>query len=132
MQNLLVADKVSKNYGDFRALNQLSIEVPKQSIFGILGPNGAGKTTFIRIVNQITMPDEGKILLDGEPLQPEHIQYIGYLPEERGLYKSMKVGEQVLYLAQLKGLSKKEATKRLKYWFERLEIGDWWNKKIQE
>ena len=131
MQNLLVAENVSKKYGDFTALNQLSIEVPQQSIFGILGPNGAGKTTFIRIVNQITMPDQGKILLDGEPLKPEHIQYIGYLPEERGLYKSMKVGEQVLYLAQLKGLSKKEATVRLKYWFERLEIGDWWNKESQ-
>ncbi|MBW2962578.1 ABC transporter ATP-binding protein [Mesonia aestuariivivens] len=132
MQNLLVAKNVSKNYGDFKALNKLSIEIPKQSIFGILGPNGAGKTTFIRIVNQITMPDEGEIFLDGEPLKQEHIQYIGYLPEERGLYKSMKVGEQVLYLAQLKGLSKKEATKRLKYWFEKLEIGDWWDKKIQE
>ncbi|MAN28083.1 MULTISPECIES: ABC transporter ATP-binding protein [Mesonia] len=132
MNNLLVAENVSKKYGDFTALNQLSIEVPKQSIFGILGPNGAGKTTFIRIINQITMPDTGKVWLDNEPLQAHHIQYIGYLPEERGLYKSMKVGEQVLYLAQLKGLSKAEAKKRLKFWFERLEIGDWWNKKIQE
>ncbi|WP_435412921.1 ABC transporter ATP-binding protein [Psychroserpens mesophilus] len=132
MNNLLVADSVSKNYGDFRALNAVSIAVPKGSIFGLLGPNGAGKTTLIRIINQITMPDTGHVLLDGEPLKPEHIQNIGYLPEERGLYKSMKVGEQALYLAQLKGLTKQEAKTRLKYWFDKLEIGDWWNKKIQE
>ncbi|MEL6809815.1 MAG: ABC transporter ATP-binding protein [Bacteroidota bacterium] len=132
MDNLLVANHVSKSFGAFQALNDVSIEVPKGSIFGLLGPNGAGKTTFIRIINQITMPDTGNVLLDGEPLQPHHIQNIGYLPEERGLYKSMKVGEQALYLAQLKGLSKAEARKRLKHWFERLEIGDWWNKKIQE
>ena len=132
MNNLLVANSVSKNFGDFKALNNVSIEVPKGSIFGLLGPNGAGKTTLIRIINQITMPDTGSVLLDGEPLKAHHIQDIGYLPEERGLYKSMKVGEQVLYLAQLKGLSKAEAKKRLKFWFEKLEIGDWWNKKIQE
>ncbi|WP_298894241.1 ABC transporter ATP-binding protein [uncultured Psychroserpens sp.] len=132
MNNLLVADSVSKNFGEFRALNDVSIAVPKGSIFGLLGPNGAGKTTLIRIINQITMPDTGDVFLDGEPLRPEHIQNIGYLPEERGLYKSMKVGEQALYLAQLKGLTKQEAKKRLKYWFEKLEIGDWWNKKIQE
>lgn len=132
MNNLLVADSVSKNFGDFKALNDVSISVPQGSIFGLLGPNGAGKTTLIRIINQITMPDSGQVLLDGEPLKPEHIQNIGYLPEERGLYKSMKVGEQALYLAQLKGLTKVEAKRRLKYWFEKLEIGDWWNKKIQE
>ncbi len=132
MNDLLVADSVTKNFGSFRALNQVSITVPKGSIFGLLGPNGAGKTTLIRIINQITMPDEGVVKLDGELLKPEHIKDIGYLPEERGLYKSMKVGEQALYLAQLKGLSKAEAKKRLKYWFDRLEIGDWWNKKIQE
>jgi ABC-2 type transport system ATP-binding protein len=132
VNNLLVANSVSKNFGDFKALNNVSIEVPKGSIFGLLGPNGAGKTTLIRIINQITMPDAGNVLLDGEPLKAHHIQDIGYLPEERGLYKSMKVGEQVLYLAQLKGLSKVEAKKRLKFWFEKLEIGDWWNKKIQE
>lgn len=132
MNNLLVADSVSKNFGDFRALNAVSVSVPKGSIFGLLGPNGAGKTTLIRIINQITMPDAGQVLLDGELLKPEDIQNIGYLPEERGLYKSMKVGEQVLYLAQLKGLTKQEAKKRLKYWFDKLEIGDWWNKKIQE
>ena len=132
MEKLLVAEHVSKSFGDYKALNNISIEVPRGSIFGLLGPNGAGKTTFIRIINQITMPDSGTILLDGKPLQPNDIQNIGYLPEERGLYKSMKVGEQVLYLAQLKGLSKQEARVRLKYWFDRLEIGDWWNKKIQE
>ncbi|MBO6881143.1 ATP-binding cassette domain-containing protein [Winogradskyella sp.] len=132
MNDLLVADYVSKNFGNFKALNQVSIAVPKGSIFGLLGPNGAGKTTLIRIINQITMPDEGSVLLDGQPLKPGHIKDIGYLPEERGLYKSMKVGEQALYLAQLKGMSKAEAKSRLKYWFEKLEIGDWWNKKIQE
>lgn len=132
MDNLLVANNISKSFGEFQALNNVSIEVPRGSIFGLLGPNGAGKTTLIRIINQITMPDTGEVLLDGEPLKPHHIQNIGYLPEERGLYKTMKVGEQALYLAQLKGLSKTEAKARLKYWFERLEIEDWWNKKIQE
>ena len=132
MNNLLVAENIVKTFGDFRALNNVSIEVPKGSIFGLLGPNGAGKTTLIRIINQITMPDEGIIMLDGEKLKPDHIRDIGYLPEERGLYKSMKVGEQALYLAQLKGLKKSEAKKQLKYWFDKFEIGDWWNKKIQE
>lgn len=132
MNNLLVANSVSKSFGNFKALNEVSIAVPKGSIFGLLGPNGAGKTTLIRIINQITMPDSGEVLLDGLPLQPMNIRDIGYLPEERGLYKSMKVGEQVLYLAQLKGLSKQEAQERLKYWFDKLDIGDWWNKKIQE
>ena len=132
MSNLLEVNKVSKNFGDFKALNNVSISVPKGSIFGLLGPNGAGKTTLIRVINQITMPDSGTVYLDGELLNEKHIQNIGYLPEERGLYKSMKVGEQAIYLAQLKGLSKAEAKTRLKYWFERLEIGDWWNKKIQE
>ncbi len=132
MKDLLVADSVSKNFGDFTALNNVSITVPKGSVFGLLGPNGAGKTTLIRIINQITMPDTGSVILDGESLQAHHIKDIGYLPEERGLYKSMKVGEQALYLAQLKGLSRREAKTRLKWWFERLEIGDWWNKKIQE
>tara|TARA_R110002073_G_scaffold72537_1_gene177720 strand:- start:757380 stop:758306 length:927 start_codon:yes stop_codon:yes gene_type:complete len=132
MNNLLVAENIVKSFGEFRALNNVSIEVPKGSIFGLLGPNGAGKTTLIRIINQITMPDEGLVTLDGEPLKADHIRDIGYLPEERGLYKSMKVGEQALYLAQLKGLSKAEAKKQLKYWFDKFEIGDWWNKKIQE
>ena len=132
MADLLITDSVSKSFGNFKALNNVSIAVPKGSIFGLLGPNGAGKTTLIRIINQITMPDTGSIQLDGDVLQPHHIQDIGYLPEERGLYKSMKVGEQALYLSMLKGLSHREAKNRLKWWFDRLEIGDWWNKKIQE
>lgn len=132
MNNILEVQNVVKQYGDFRALNDVSLQVPKGSIYGLLGPNGAGKTSLIRIINQITMPDSGKVLLDGETLSPEHVQYIGYLPEERGLYKTMKVGEQCLYLAQLKGMSKQEAQKQLKYWFEKFGIQDWWNKKIQE
>ncbi len=132
MNNILVTKGVSKNFGNHTALNNVSLEIPKNSIYGLLGPNGAGKTTLIRIINQITYPDQGEVFFDGEPLKPHHISMIGYLPEERGLYKSMKVGEQALYLAQLKGLSKSEAKKKLKYWFERLDIGDWWNKKIQE
>ena len=132
MSTLLEATNISKNFGEFKALSDVSIQVPKHSIFGLLGPNGAGKTTLIRIINQITMPDVGHVILDGEPLKPEHVQYIGYLPEERGLYKSMKVGEQALYLAQLKGLSYRQAKKRLNYWFEKFEISHWWDKKIEE
>ena len=132
MENVLKVDGVSKSYGNFTALNNVSIAVPKGSVFGLLGPNGAGKTSLIRIVNQITLPDSGKIYLDGEELKPDHVHQIGYLPEERGLYKSMKVGEQALYLAQLKGLSHSEAKKRLKMWFEKFDISDWWDKKIQE
>lgn len=132
MNNILIADKVTKRYGDHLALNNLSLEIPRNSIYGLLGPNGAGKTTLIRIINQITYPDQGTILFDGQPLEAKHIAMIGYLPEERGLYKSMKVGEQALYLAQLKGMSKTEAKAKLDYWFKRLDIGDWWNKKIQE
>ena len=130
--SLLEVKQVSKSFGTYKALDQVSLSVPKGSIFGLLGPNGAGKTTLIRIVNQITMPDSGTVYLDGEKLAPHHISDIGYLPEERGLYKSMKVGEQALYLAQLKGMSKSDAKKALKVWFERLDIGHWWNKKIQE
>ncbi|MBC31214.1 MAG: ABC transporter ATP-binding protein [Muricauda sp.] len=129
---MLVAESVTKNYGGHKALSEVSLQIPENCIYGLLGPNGAGKTSLIRIINQITHPDSGNIFFNGEPLAPEHIGMIGYLPEERGLYKSMKVGEQALYLAQLKGLSKAEAKKRLDYWFERLEIGDWWNRKIQE
>ncbi|WP_222984731.1 ABC transporter ATP-binding protein [Flagellimonas meishanensis] len=132
MDDILVAENVSKTYGNHTALSNISLKIPRNCIYGLLGPNGAGKTSFIRIINQITYQDQGKIWFNGEPLAPKHISLIGYLPEERGLYKSMKVGEQALYLAQLKGLSKSEAKKRLKYWFDRLEIGDWWNKKIQE
>lgn len=132
MSNLLEVNNVVKQYGNYVALNEVSLAVPQGSIFGLLGPNGAGKTSLIRIINQITLPDSGEIILDGEKLQPKHVQYIGYLPEERGLYNTMKVGEQCLYLAQLKGLSKNEAKKQLDYWFEKLEIQGWWHKKIQE
>ncbi|AXT63276.1 ATP-binding cassette domain-containing protein [Aquimarina sp. AD10] len=132
MANLLEVQQATKQFGSFTALQNVSIQVPKGSIFGLLGPNGAGKTTLIRIINQITLPDQGSVFLDNEPLKPEHIKDIGYLPEERGLYKSMKVGEQALYLAQLKGLSKKEAKERLKYWFDKFDITHWWDKKIQE
>jgi ABC-2 type transport system ATP-binding protein len=132
MNNLLEVKNVHKKYGDYTALNDVSLCVPKGSIFGLLGPNGAGKTSLIRIINQITLPDAGEIFLDGEKLAPNHIQHIGYMPEERGLYKTMKVGEQALYLAQLKGLSKKEAKIQLDYWFDRFGIQEWWNKKIQE
>lgn len=132
MRNVLEIKNVVKTYGDYTALNNISLEVPKGSVFGLLGPNGAGKTSLIRIINQITMPDSGSVILDGEELHPKHIADIGYMPEERGLYKSMKVGEQAMYLAQLKGLSKKEAKERLKYWFERFDIYSWWNKKIEE
>lgn len=132
MNNILEVNKVVKQYGNYTALNEVSLTVPKGSIYGLLGPNGAGKTSLIRIINQITLPDSGTILLDGEKLQPKHTQHIGYLPEERGLYKSMKVGEQCLYLAQMKGLSKVEAKKQLEYWFDKLDIKGWWNKKIEE
>ena len=132
MNNILEVKNVVKQYGDYTALNEVSLTVPKGSIYGLLGPNGAGKTSLIRIINQITMPDKGEIILDGEKLNPSHVGVIGYMPEERGLYKTMKVGEQCLYLAQLKGLSKADAKRELEYWFERLEIQGWWNKKIQE
>lgn len=132
MSSILEVQNVVKKYGDYVALNAVSLSIPKGSIYGLLGPNGAGKTSLIRIINQITMPDSGNIIFDGEKLNPNHVQYIGYLPEERGLYKTMKVGEQCLYLAQLKGLSKIEAKRQLDYWFEKLEIQVWWNKKIQE
>ena len=132
MNNILEVKNIQKNYGDFVALNNISLSIPKGSIYGLLGPNGAGKTSLIRIINQITVPDGGEIILDGEKLNPKHVSYIGYMPEERGLYKSMKVGEQCLYLAQLKGLSKNDAKIQLDYWFEKLEIKGWWNKKIEE
>jgi len=132
MDNILVAEKVTKRFGNHTALRDVSLEIPNNCIYGLLGPNGAGKTTLIRIINQITYPDQGAVFFQGAVLQPHHIAHIGYLPEERGLYKSMKVGEQVLYLAQLKGLTRPEAKKRLKFWFDKFEIGDWWNKKIQE
>lgn len=132
MNNLLVAENVSKSFGTKTALKDFSLSIPKGTIYGLLGPNGAGKTTFIRVINQITMPDTGIVTLGGETLNPDHIAKIGYMPEERGLYKNMKVGEQAIYLAQLKGLSKADAIKKLKYWFDKLDIGDWWNKKLSE
>lgn len=132
MKKLVVAEDITKKFGNFTALNKISMDIPEGSIYGLLGPNGAGKTTLLRIINQIIFPDQGKLIFDGDPLIQNHIKDIGYLPEERGLYKSMKVGEQALYLARLKGLSKAEAKKQLIYWFDRLEIGDWWNKKIQQ
>jgi ABC-2 type transport system ATP-binding protein len=132
MNTLLRVENVVKNFGAYRALNKVSISVSKGSIFGLLGPNGAGKTTLIRIINQITGPDEGQIFLDGKPLCPDDIASIGYLPEERGLYKNMKVGEQAIYLAQLKGMTKADAKTQLKMWFEKFEITSWWDKKVQE
>ncbi len=132
MSNILEITEVSKKFGDFTALNSVSLSVPEGSIFGLLGPNGAGKTTLIRIINQILLPDSGTVLFQGKPLAKNHVEEIGYLPEERGLYRKMKVGEQALYLAQLKGLSEKEAKERLKYWFKRFDIAPWWDKKVEE
>ncbi|MFA9198599.1 MAG: ABC transporter ATP-binding protein [Aquirufa sp.] len=129
---ILSIQNVVKRYADHTALAGVSLEIPKGQIFGLLGPNGAGKTSLIRIINQITAPDEGKVFFDGELLQPKHVEQIGYLPEERGLYKKMKVGDQLMYLAQLKGLSKAEALSRLKDWFIRLDIKDWWNKPVDD
>jgi ABC-2 type transport system ATP-binding protein len=129
---MLTCENIVKRYGDFTALNGVSMEVPTGQVFGLLGPNGAGKTSLIRIITRITGPDEGRVLLDGRPMTDADAVHLGYLPEERGLYKKMKVGEQAIYLARLKGMSKAEAIKRLKEWFERWEIGDWWNKKVEE
>ena len=121
-----------KRYATHTALNDVSISVPRGKVFGLLGPNGAGKTTLIRIINRITAPDSGEVRFDGHPLQPDDVMQIGYLPEERGLYKKMKVGEQAIYLARLKGLSNMEATQRLRHWFEKFDIMPWWNKKLEE
>jgi len=129
---MLSIRNVVKQYANQRALDDVSIELEKGKIFGLLGPNGAGKTTLIRIINQITAPDSGEVLFNGERLNQSHLAYIGYLPEERGLYKKMQIGEQILYLARLKGLSRDEAMKRIRYWFEKLEIQGWYNKKIEE
>jgi len=130
--DLFIASGISKYYASHKALDQVSLSVPEGSIFGLLGPNGAGKTTFIRIVNQIIAPDEGEMIYRGRRLKPEDVETIGYLPEERGLYKKMKVGEQALYLVQLKGLSRGEAEKRLMYWFSNFELMTWWNRKVEE
>jgi ABC-2 type transport system ATP-binding protein len=131
MVEALKAVNITKTYGSHRALNEVSLNIPRQSIFGLLGPNGAGKTTFIRIINQIIEPDTGEIFINGQKLNPGHISRIGYLPEERGLYKKMKVGEQLVYFGQLRGLKKHEAIKRSKTWTDKLEISAWWNKKIE-
>jgi ABC-2 type transport system ATP-binding protein len=126
------ARNVNKVFADTKALTDVSISVNKQSIFGLLGPNGAGKTTLIRIINQITAPDSGEVFLEGRRMTRADIEHIGYLPEERGLYKKMKIGEQAIYLAQLKGMSRHDAVKNLKMWFEKFEIMTWWNKNIEE
>ncbi|NNF01989.1 MAG: ATP-binding cassette domain-containing protein, partial [Bacteroidia bacterium] len=129
---LLEIKEVSKQYSNHLALDRISFDVPAGSVFGLLGPNGAGKTSLIRIVNQITGPDTGEIIFDGRKLHPEDIKRIGYLPEERGLYKKMEVGEQAIYLARLKGLSRSEAIEKLRFWFDKFEIRPWWKKKVEE
>jgi ABC-2 type transport system ATP-binding protein len=132
MKHILSAQNIVKRYANHTALDDVSLDIPPQSIFGLLGPNGAGKTSLIRIINQITGPDTGTVLFEGQKLSPKHIENIGYLPEERGLYKKMEVGEQALYLAQLKGMPKAEAKRKLKEWFEKFEMDAWWNKKVEE
>ncbi len=129
---MLSIRNIIKQYAQHRALDQVSMEIEEGIIFGLLGPNGAGKTSLIRIINQITGPDSGEIYFKGEKLNSSHIGRIGYLPEERGLYKKMEIGEQMLYLAQLKGLSRPEAVKRIRYWFEKMEIQSWWKKKVED
>jgi ABC-2 type transport system ATP-binding protein len=128
----LLAKDVTKRYTNHTALDRVSLSIPDKKIFGLLGPNGAGKTTFIRIINQIIAADSGEVTIFGEPLQQKHIGSIGYLPEERGLYKKLKVGEQLIYLARLKGLSQKEASDRSKVWMKKFQIADWWNKKVED
>lgn len=130
--NLLTTEHVSKQYANHKALDDVSIEIPKGSVYGLLGPNGAGKTTLIRIITRITAPDSGRVTFDGKEIAPQDIYRIGYLPEERGLYKKMKVGEQAVFFARLKGLSRREAIARLKVWFEKFGIENWWDKKVEE
>lgn len=130
--NILEIKNVSKRYDKHLALDNVSLEIPKGTVFGLLGPNGAGKTTLIRIINRITAPDEGSVFFEGQPMSMHHVTRIGYLPEERGLYKKMKAGEQALYLARLKGVPHDEALRRLKFWFTRFQIKDWWNRKVEE
>ena len=129
---IITCSNITKKFGKFTALNSVSLDIPKGEIFGLLGPNGAGKTTLIRIINQITLPDSGELLFNGAPIRPDAVESIGYLPEERGLYKKMKVGEQAIYLARLKGMSTKEATAQLKEWFVKFGIQGWWDKKVEE
>ena len=130
--NLLTVEHVSKHYAAHTALDDVSLTIPRGSVYGLLGPNGAGKTTLIRIINRITAPDEGRVLLGERELKAEDVYRIGYLPEERGLYKKMKVGEQALFFARLKGLSRRDALKKLKFWFEKFGIEAWWDKKVEE
>ena len=132
MKDLLTVEHVSKRYAEHTALDDVSLSIPEGSVYGLLGPNGAGKTTLIRIINRITAPDSGRVLFDGHEIAPEDVRRIGYLPEERGLYKKMKVGEQALFFARLKGLSRREATARLREWFERFGIEAWWDKRVEE
>ena len=129
---MLSIRNIVKQYANHRALDDVSIEIEHGKIFGLLGPNGAGKTSLIRIINQITAPDSGEVFINGEKLNPSHISKIGYLPEERGLYKKMEIGDQMLYLAQLKGMSKEDATRKIKFWFEKMEMQTWWNKKVED
>ena len=129
---MLTIDNISKSFGTYRALDGVSLHVRRGSVFGLLGPNGAGKTTLIRIINHIIRPDGGTLLFDGHPMTDADVMQIGYLPEERGLYKKMRVGEQAIYLARLKGLDKATAEQRLRQWFDRLEIADWWNRRVEE
>lgn len=130
--NIIEVQGVSKQYSSHKALDNVSLEIPAGSVYGLLGPNGAGKTTLIRIINHITAPDSGQVLFDGHPLVAEDVVNIGYLPEERGLYKKMKVGDQALFFAKLKGLKTREAETQLRAWFEKFGISDWWNKKVEE
>ena len=132
MSSIITCKNITKKFGNFTALNNVSLEIPKGKIFGLLGPNGAGKTTLIRIINQITLPDSGELLFNGEPIKPSAVEHIGYLPEERGLYKKMKVGEQAIYLAKLKGMTPQQATAELKEWFVKFRIQGWWDKKVEE
>lgn len=130
--DLLRIEHVTKRYAEHTALNDVSLSIPRGSVYGLLGPNGAGKTTLIRIINRIIMADEGTVLLNGKPMTQQDVYRIGYMPEERGLYKKMKVSDQAIYFARLKGLSRREATVRLKEWFIRFGIQDWWNKKVED
>ena len=132
MSNILTVERVSKSYTGHKALNDVSLEVPRGAIYGLLGPNGAGKTTLIRVITRITLADAGRVLMDGKQITADDVFHIGYMPEERGLYKKMKVGEQAMFFARLKGMSRRDAEARLKVWFERLEIADWWGRKVED
>lgn len=129
---LIECRDISKNFGEKVALDHVSLDIPQGKIFGLLGPNGAGKTTLIRIINRITIPNSGEVIFDGRPITQRDVEKIGYMPEERGLYRKMAVGDQVMYLAQLKGMSSRDARRELKLWFERFGIQDWWKKKVEE